>query len=120
MCHQSRRNSPSVIPDRPTASCFATTSRMQRSSISRSASRPISPFFAAARAFRSSGGRSRLPTWSARNGGFDWSGMVESFWSSGLKCNGGGPACQRTRPREGAGPLRVGRDARHGNGMREV
>src|SRR6266513_2868321 len=61
MCHQSRRNSPSVTDWMPTDSCSFTTSRMSLSWISLR-------FFA--RASCRSWGRSRLPTWSARNGGF--------------------------------------------------
>src|SRR3954465_13819013 len=70
MCQKSRRNSPSVTAGMPTDSCSATTSRMQRSCTAFRASCVISPFFALARASWSSCGRSRLPTWSARNGGF--------------------------------------------------
>src|ERR1700682_5628552 len=70
MCHQSRRNSPSVIDCRPTSSCSLTTSRMCRSSACFSASADISPVLRFARASCSALGRSRLPTWSARNGAF--------------------------------------------------
>src|SRR5258705_4598029 len=69
MCHQSRRNSPSVIDCRPTASCSATAPRIAWSSTLRSPAPSISPRAARARAAWSSGGRSKLPTWSARNGG---------------------------------------------------
>ena len=70
MCHDARRNSPSVAERRPTSSCSRTTSRIASSSMPRSSSASISPGGEAARAPRSSsGGRSRLPTWSARNGG---------------------------------------------------
>src|SRR6266705_2952883 len=69
MCHQSRRNSPSVIACMPTDSCFATASRMCLSCRARSASALNSPRFALARASCSSAGRKRLPTWSARKGG---------------------------------------------------
>ena len=62
MCHQSRRNSPSVIDERPTDSCSDTAARIDASATARSADRSISPRAARARASRSSGGRSRLPT----------------------------------------------------------
>src|SRR5580698_887460 len=45
------------------------TFSISRSSIARSASAVISPRSRLARASFSTGGRSRLPTWSARNGG---------------------------------------------------
>jgi hypothetical protein len=69
MCHQSRRYSPSVMLWSPTASWNATTLRMHSSSTLRSASGASSPRRARSRAAFSSGGRKRLPTWSARNGG---------------------------------------------------
>src|SRR3989449_128803 len=69
-CQKSRRYSPSVTARRPRDSCFATAARMHRSSTSLSCAAVRAPAFAFARASRSSGGRSRLPTWSARNGGF--------------------------------------------------
>src|SRR5262249_58539194 len=70
MCHQSRRNSPSVTAGMPIDSCSAITSLMQRSCTAFSAAASISPLRCLARASCSSRGRSRLPTWSARNGGF--------------------------------------------------
>src|SRR5262245_60924198 len=63
-----RRYSPSVMPSRPTDSCMRMTSRMQRSCSSLSAAGPYCPFSDFSCAARSSGARSRLPTWSARNG----------------------------------------------------
>src|SRR5438093_367200 len=69
MCQEARRNSPSVAVRRPTSRCRATTSRIAASSASRRASASIAPEANASRASSSSGGRSRLPTWSARNGG---------------------------------------------------
>ena len=69
MCHDARRNSPSVADWRPISSCFATMRRIASSSIARSSSASIFPAAASSRACRSSGGRRRLPTWSARNGG---------------------------------------------------
>src|SRR6266487_874504 len=76
MCHQSRRNSPSVTSCMPTDSCFATASRMCLSCRARSASALISPRFALTRASCSSAGRKRLPTWSARKGGVVRCAMV--------------------------------------------
>src|SRR5688572_26840055 len=70
MCHQSRRNSPSVIEGRPIDSCSFTTSRMSWSWIFFSSASESSPLRFLARASCKSWGRSRLPTWSARNGGF--------------------------------------------------
>src|SRR5882724_3157297 len=69
-CQKSRRYSPSVIPCRPMACCFATAPRMHSSSTAFSHSAGSFPALAFARAATSSGGRSRLPTWSARKGGF--------------------------------------------------
>ena len=69
MCHDVRRNSPSVAACSPTRSCMATTSRIAASSAARSAATSISPAACAARAASRRAGRSRLPTWSARNGG---------------------------------------------------
>jgi hypothetical protein len=69
-CQNARRNSPSVIDSRPAASCIATASRMQRSSTAFSCSRESSPRFAFSLAAFNAAGRSRLPTWSARKGGF--------------------------------------------------
>src|SRR5882672_551985 len=68
-CQKSRRYSPSVMPRRPIASCFATASRMHSSSTAFSQSAGSFPPLARARAATSPGGRSRLPTWSARKGG---------------------------------------------------
>src|SRR3954449_12014049 len=69
MCHDARRNSPSVAVRSPTSSCIRTTSRMAASSASSSPASSSRPAACASRASSSSGGRSRLPTWSARNGG---------------------------------------------------
>ena len=54
----------------PASSCLRTTSRIDSSSIARSSPASISPFAKSSRAWSSRAGRSRLPTWSARNGGF--------------------------------------------------
>src|SRR6266545_1142890 len=80
MCHQSRRNSPSVTAWMPTDSCLATASRMCLSCTARSCSGVISPRFAFARASCSSAGRRRLPTWSARKGGVLRCVMGDSRW----------------------------------------
>src|SRR5664280_464435 len=69
MCHEVRRNSPSVADCRPMSSCSATTSAIATSSTSRSSSASIRCSANAARACINAGGRSKLPTWSARNGG---------------------------------------------------
>ena len=61
MCHDVRRNSPSVAACRPTRSCIATAARIASSSAARSAVTSISPAACAARAASRAGGRSRLP-----------------------------------------------------------
>src|SRR5918994_663774 len=69
MCQEARRNSPSVTVRSPTSSCIFTTSRIASSSTARSSPSSSLPSACAARASSSRCGRSRLPTWSARNGG---------------------------------------------------
>src|ERR1700729_1208126 len=69
MCQEARRNSPSVALCRPTSCCIWTTPRIASSSIARSCSAEIWPPANWSRASSSFCGRSRLPTWSARNGG---------------------------------------------------
>src|SRR5690242_5915669 len=69
MCHDARRNSPSVADFSPTSRCIATTSRIASSSAAFRPSSSRSPLACCARASSSFCGRSRLPTWSARNGG---------------------------------------------------
>src|SRR5262249_40550077 len=69
-CHHERRNSPSVAHCRPTSCCFATTFSISASSISFSAAAVIAPAATFARASLRRAGRRKLPTWSARNGGF--------------------------------------------------
>src|SRR6476660_1806952 len=69
MCHDVRRNSPSVALRRPMSRWTATTSRMASSSMSRRPSGLSCPAARSARAWSRCGGRRRLPTWSARNGG---------------------------------------------------
>src|SRR4051794_1235816 len=69
MCHDARRNSPSVADWRPTSSCIRTSSAMASSSTARNSSGPRRPAANSSRASSSFRGRRRLPTWSARNGG---------------------------------------------------
>ena len=66
---EARRNSPSVADCRPTFCCIATTSAMASSSTARSCCAEIRPAAKSSRAASTLGGRRRLPTWSARNGG---------------------------------------------------
>src|SRR3954469_1055573 len=70
MCQEARRSSPSVADWSPTSSCLATTSRIASSSIARSSAASTSPAACSSRARSRRSGRRRLPTWSARNGGF--------------------------------------------------
>src|SRR5207302_5648282 len=67
-CHHERRNSPSVASFRPIEACLCTTFSISTSSTLRRSSAEISPFSSLARASLMRGGRSRLPTSSARNG----------------------------------------------------
>ena len=69
MCQEARRNSPSVADRRPTSSCIRTASAMASSSTARSSAAVIRPAGEVVAGPSSRGGRSRLPTWSARNGG---------------------------------------------------
>src|SRR5438105_1174502 len=69
MCHEPRRNSPSVTPGKPRSAWILTAWPMQSSSTRRKVSAEIQSRSCSARAASSDGGRSRLPTWSARNGG---------------------------------------------------
>src|SRR3954466_7778759 len=69
MCQVARRNSPSVTDWSPTSSCMRTTSSIAASSAAFRPSSSSLPAACASRASCSSGGRSRLPTWSARYGG---------------------------------------------------
>src|SRR3954462_7687572 len=79
MCHDVRRNSPSVAVRSPASRWSATTSRMAASSTSRRPGSSSSRAWCRARASRSSGGRSRLPTWSARNGGSVLAAMQRTY-----------------------------------------
>ena len=58
------------MPSKPIASCLPTASRIAVSSAARSCAALSSPRRQRARVSASTAGRSRLPTWSARNGGF--------------------------------------------------
>src|SRR3954470_7251576 len=79
MCHEARRNSPSVA-ERSPASCWSRmTSRMASSSTERSSLASMSPFTNRSRASSSTGGRSREPTWSARYGGVSRRAMGTAF-----------------------------------------
>src|ERR671915_327299 len=78
MCQEARRNSPSVADWSPTFLCIRTTSRIASSSTARSRSAETCPAAKPSRASRSSGGRSRLPTWSARNGGLSRGMLVQA------------------------------------------
>src|SRR5712691_10984751 len=69
MCQDARRNSPSVAERSPASSCLRTAARIESSSTARSCAASILPCASSSRARSSSGGRRRLPTWSARNGG---------------------------------------------------
>src|ERR1700722_14228142 len=69
-CHQERRNSPSVASFNPVEACRCTTFSISMSSALRSSSAEISPFSSLARASLTRCGRRRLPTSSARKGGF--------------------------------------------------
>ena len=71
--HQfSRRNSPSTTTENPISSCMRTMSRIAASSAWRRARWSIAPCVNCARASSSAGGRSRLPTWSARKTLLPW------------------------------------------------
>src|SRR6185503_2814563 len=82
VCHDLRRNSPSVIDFSPTASCFAISAVISWSSICFRHSAEIAFLARSARACFSAAGRSRLPTWSARNGG-----VVRGDMRVALKCS---------------------------------
>src|ERR1700722_12500670 len=85
MCHEARRNSPSVTDCSPTSRCIVTTLRISSSSMPRRSSAEILPAVWSSRAWISRRGRSRLPTWSARNGGFvRRPPAMASVWVSGV------------------------------------
>src|SRR5882757_2480911 len=67
-CHHERRNSPSVASLKPICACLCTTFSISLSSTLRKSSAVSSPFSSLARASLMRGGRSRLPTSSARKG----------------------------------------------------
>src|SRR5579859_4432954 len=76
MCQDARRNSPSVADCRPTSSCIAIAPGITSSSTARRSAAVIVPAAKSSRAISSRWGRSRLPTWSARNGGLVLRAMV--------------------------------------------
>src|ERR1700719_2350230 len=80
MCQEPRRNSPSVMPCRPASSCIRTAPEMHASSMARSSAADIAPSLNRSRARRSSGGRSKLPTWSARDGGLLFTAEVLEYF----------------------------------------
>src|ERR1700727_58071 len=69
MCQDARRNSPSVADCSPMSSWRATTVWIASSSTSCSCPASMIPAANSSRAASRRGGRSRLPTWSARKGG---------------------------------------------------
>src|SRR5262245_38380988 len=81
-CHQERRNSPSVASSRPTSSCLRMIFLISSSSTAFSRSAVITFCARLARASLRGVLRSRLPTASARNGGWR-SGMGYSFFATG-------------------------------------
>src|SRR3954464_4924045 len=78
MCQDERRSSPSVTVCRPASRWSSITSRIASSSAAFSAAASMRPALKAARASWSAGGRNRLPTWSARNGG-NWAMWEGAF-----------------------------------------
>src|SRR5713226_7440427 len=118
-----RRNSPSVTARSPTRSCIAITSRMHASSTARNSASLWGPRFWSAvcgpssrsRASLSFCGRSRLPTWSARNGGreratgFVAAAVAMGDLPGGSKRSVGSVACRIDRRKRDAGsePLRA-------------
>src|SRR5437588_2263161 len=91
-CQKARRNSPSVTERRPAASCIATALRISRSSIS------LSRGDLSARALRSSAGRRRLPTWSARKGGRMAKAYSGNKSNSKVSAQGGKPPWRAMTP----------------------
>ena len=118
MCHEVRRNSPSVAACSPIRSCIATASRIAASSAARSAPTSISPAACAARARSRAGGRSRLPTWSARNGG---SARERRRGRHGGKASHGPVDLRRHKRPSRTDPVpRARRTVRRGPGPRDV
>src|SRR5438046_1657735 len=76
MCQEARRNSPSVADCRPTCSCILIAPGISWSSTERRSAAEIRPAAKSSRACSSRWGRSRLPTWSARNGGL----VLRAIW----------------------------------------
>src|SRR3954468_2885235 len=79
MCQDSRRNSPSVIERSPASSWRRMTSRIASSSIARRSSPEMRSAARSSLALSTSGGRSRLPTWSARYGGLSRAAIGRSL-----------------------------------------
>src|SRR4051794_41660978 len=116
MCQEARRTSPAGAVRSPTSPCMRTTSAIASSSIPRSSAASISPAAYRARASSRFSGRSRLPTWSARNGGPEASVMPPDHGAPRLAAQPSSPG----RPdlvrdltgsvRKGLGPARPGVD----------
>src|SRR3954463_3391364 len=79
MCQDSGRTSPSVIERSPACSWRRTTSRIASSSVARRSSAEMRPAARSSLAVRTSGGRSRLPTLSARYGGWSRAAIGRSL-----------------------------------------
>ena len=112
MCHDARRNSPSVAVRSPTSACIRTTSRIASSSMPRSSASSISPAACRARASSRFVGRRRLPTWSARNGRSGGIGHAPSMlqaarvrsprgWAAAPLPSGASAALSAAHPRDG-------------------
>ena len=80
MCQEARRNSPSVADCRPTSSCIWIAAGITSSSTALRSAALIRPAAKSSRAISSRWGRSRLPTWSARNGGLVLRAMGYLSW----------------------------------------
>ena len=78
MCQEARRNSPSVADWRPTSSCIRDRAGDLVVLDRRRSAAVIRPAAKSSRACSRRCGRSRLPTWSARNGGLVLRAMVTS------------------------------------------
>src|SRR4051794_29928775 len=116
MCQEARRNSPSVAVRSPMSPCMRTTSAIASSSIPRSSAASISPAAYRARASSRFSGRSRLPTWSARNGGPEASVMPPDHGAPRLAAQPSSPGTPDLvgdltgSVRKGLGPARLGVD----------
>src|SRR3954463_8008714 len=116
MCQEARRNSPSVAVRSPMSPCMRTTSAIASSSIPRSSAASISPAAYRARASSRFSGRSRLPTWSARNGGPETSVMPPDHGARRVAAQPSSPGTPDLvgdltgSARKGLGPARPGVD----------